>query len=77
MDAHGAALGFRRSLVESGVRIESVCEYCGVRIIGSASEHLIQDEANHREKCRPAEQAKKPQRATEPEDCIQLAAGSS
>ncbi len=45
--------GFMRSLRHWGDRkvIESVCQYCGLRIIGSVTAQLIQDEAQHRQAC--------------------------
>jgi hypothetical protein len=49
------ALGFKRSLLESGdpAVFESVCEYCGLKIVGTACDRLIEDEAEHRHRCHP------------------------
>jgi hypothetical protein len=49
------ALGFKRSLLESGdpAVFESVCEYCGLKIVGTACDLLIKGEAEHRQECHP------------------------
>ncbi len=46
-----------RTLQEDGGRwlIHSTCRLCGRVIVGSVSDHLHDDEADHAEKCIPAE----------------------
>ncbi len=41
----------RRFVDDSRLLIESVCDQCGFRIVGSASDRLAQDERDHREQC--------------------------
>ncbi len=42
---------YSRRLLDGGKEIESVCIYCGFRIVGSVSKSLIEDECNHRIVC--------------------------
>jgi hypothetical protein len=46
-------LGFTRRVLQEDDRtlIQSTCNYCGVRIVGSAAESLAQDESDHLQKC--------------------------
>jgi hypothetical protein len=47
----GAGDVFSRRLISDGVQIESTCKFCGVVIIGSASESLPGDEQQHIKDC--------------------------
>ncbi len=50
---------FTRQLVNDASQIESRCIYCGAVIVGSAAQHLQEDEEDHREHC-PAATRKGP-----------------
>lgn len=47
--------GFHRELVSEADRflVRSTCDYCGLMIVGSVTQSLMQDELDHREHCRP------------------------
>ncbi len=41
----------RRMLIQDRLLVESLCDYCGFRIVGSIVEHLALDEHDHRAQC--------------------------
>ncbi len=47
-----AAEGYsRRMIINDRLLVESICDSCGFRIVGSIVDHLAQDERDHRAQC--------------------------